>query len=101
MHAEIVLRFDYGRGIPWVRQHFGGLLAVAGPNAVQFITPVTLHGTPEMTTVGDFTVKAGETVPFAMSWYPSHHKGFQHRDPRETLRSEERRVGKECRSRWS
>src|SRR5215467_11160847 len=24
MHTEIVLRFDYGRGIPWVRQHLGG-----------------------------------------------------------------------------
>ena len=91
MRTEIVLRFDYGRGIPWVRQHFGGPLAVGGPNAVQFITPVALRGTPELTTIGDFTVEAGQTVPFTMSWYPSHHKGFQYRDPRETLLATETR----------
>jgi GH15 family glucan-1,4-alpha-glucosidase len=85
MRTEIVMRFDYGRGIPWVRQHFGGPKAVAGPNAIQFITPVALKGTPELTTVGEFTVSAGETVPFTMSWYPSHHIGFRHREPEEAL----------------
>ena len=39
MHTEIVLRFDYARSVPWVRQHLGGPVAVAGPNAIQFITP--------------------------------------------------------------
>ena len=85
MKTEIVLRFDYGRGIPWVQQHFGGLKAVAGPNAVQLITPVDLQGTPNLTTVGEFTVQAGETVPFTLSWYPSHHRAFRYRDPYETL----------------
>ena len=91
MRTEIVLRFDYGCGIPWVRQHLGGPVAVAGANAVQFITPVALSGTPEMTTVGEFTVEAGETVPFTMSWYPSHHIGFRSRDPYETLLGTETR----------
>jgi GH15 family glucan-1,4-alpha-glucosidase len=85
MRTEIILRFDYGRGIPWVRQHLGGPKAVAGPNAIQFITPVVLKGTPELTTVGEFTVSAGETVPFTMSWYPSHHTGFRSREPEEAL----------------
>ena len=85
MRTEIVLRFDYGRGIPWVRQQFGGPSAVAGPNAIQFVTPVALRGTPELTTVGEFTVSAGETVPFTMSWYPSHHKAFRYRDPHDAL----------------
>jgi GH15 family glucan-1,4-alpha-glucosidase len=85
MRTEIILRFDYGRSIPWVRQHLGGPKAVAGPNAIQFITPVALRGTPELTTVGEFTVSAGETVPFTMVWYPSHHNGFRHRDPEEAL----------------
>jgi GH15 family glucan-1,4-alpha-glucosidase len=85
MHTEIILRFDYGRAIPWVRQHLGGPGAMAGPNAVQFTTPVALKGTPELTTVGEFTVSAGETVPFTMSWYPSHHKGFRSRDPQDAL----------------
>jgi len=70
MRTEIVLRFDYARSIPWVRQHLGGPVAVAGPNAIQFITPVSLRGTPDMTTLGEFTVEAGETVPFTMSCTP-------------------------------
>jgi GH15 family glucan-1,4-alpha-glucosidase len=85
MRTELIMRFDYGRSIPWVRQHFGGPNAVAGPNALQFITPVELRGTPELTTVGEFTVAAGEIVPFTMSWYPSHHSGFRYRDPHERL----------------
>jgi len=85
MRTEIILRFDYGRGIPWVRSNLGGIKAVAGPNAIQFITPVALSGTPELTTVGEFTVSAGETVPFTMSWYPSHHNGFHSRDPEDRL----------------
>lgn len=91
MRTEIILRFDYGRGIPWVRQQFGGPLAVAGPNAIQFITPVALRGTPELTTVGEFTVAAGECVPFTMSWYPSHHAGVHYRDPQEALLATENR----------
>jgi GH15 family glucan-1,4-alpha-glucosidase len=89
MRTEIVLRFDYGRGIPWVRSNLGGIRAIAGPNAIQFTTPVALNGTPELTTVGEFTVSAGETVPFTMSWYPSHHIGFRSRDPEDALLSVE------------
>jgi GH15 family glucan-1,4-alpha-glucosidase len=91
MSTEIVLRFDYGFGIPWVRQHLGGPSAVAGPNAIQFVTPVALRGTPDLTTVGDFVVNAGETVPFTMSWYPSHHRGFRWRDPHDVLLATENR----------
>ncbi len=91
MGTEIVLRFDYGRGIPWVRSQLGGPSAVAGPNAVQFTTPVALRGTPELTTVGEFTVEAGQTVPFTMSWYPSHHKTFRSGDPVDQLLATENR----------
>jgi len=85
MRTEIILRFDYGRGIPWVRSNLGGIRAIAGPNAIQLTTPVALSGTRELTTVGEFTVDAGETVPFTMSWYPSHHTGFRSRDPEDAL----------------
>ncbi len=91
MRTEIILRFDYGRSIPWVRSHLGGPKAVAGPHAVQFITPVALRGTPDLTTVGEFTVSEGETVPFTMSWYPSHYRGFRYRDPFDTLLGTENR----------
>jgi hypothetical protein len=73
MRTELIMRFDYGRGIPWVRQHFGGPHAVAGPNALQFITPVELRGTPELTTVGDL-VAAGDTVPLHNELVSSHYR---------------------------
>ncbi len=85
MRSEIVMRFDYGRSIPWVRSQIAGPSAVAGPNAIQLITAVPMHGTPEMTTLGEFTVHAGETVPFTLCWYPSHHKAFRYREPHESL----------------
>jgi GH15 family glucan-1,4-alpha-glucosidase len=85
LHTELILRFDYGRGIPWVRQHIGGPSAVAGPNAVRITTPVALRGTEDLTTIGEFTVAAGETVPFTMSWYPSHRKAFGSQDPHDAL----------------
>jgi GH15 family glucan-1,4-alpha-glucosidase len=83
--TEMILRFDYGRSIPWVRQHHGGLRAMSGPNAIHVSTPVQLHGTKEMTTVGEFEVVEGETVPFSMIWYPSHSRGFRWRDPHDEL----------------
>jgi len=89
MRTEIILRFDYGRSIPWVRRWFGGLSAVSGPNAIQFSTPVELHGTPELTTVGEFEVAAGETIPFTMSWSLSHRKSFSYRDPVDALQATE------------
>ena len=85
MRTELVLRFDYGRNIPWVRRRFGGQNAVSGPNAVQFMSPVPLQGTPDLTTTGEFAVAAGEVVPFTMIWYPSHRRSFACRDPLDAL----------------
>jgi GH15 family glucan-1,4-alpha-glucosidase len=85
MRTEIILRFDYGRSIPWVRSRSGGLNAVSGPNAIQLSTPVPMHGTSDLTTIGEFEVAAGAVVPFTMSWYPSHCKSFASRDPFDEL----------------
>jgi GH15 family glucan-1,4-alpha-glucosidase len=89
MKTELILRFDYGRSIPWVRQRFEGQHAVSGPNAVQFSTPVALRGTRELTTIGEFKVAADDIVPFAMSWNPSHRKSFAYRSPVDTLQATE------------
>jgi GH15 family glucan-1,4-alpha-glucosidase len=72
MCAELVLRFGYGATIPWVRKlSDGALRAIAGPDMVVLHTPVHLHG-ENMTTVGEFTVGAGDRVPFVLSYGPSH-----------------------------
>jgi GH15 family glucan-1,4-alpha-glucosidase len=73
MHTELILRFGYGSVVPWVtRMEDGTLRAIAGPDMVFLQTPVLLHG-ENMTTVGNFAVEAGETVPFRFVYCPSHH----------------------------
>jgi len=71
MDMELVLRFDYGRIVPWVRRRGAALEAVAGPDAVWLRTPVELTG-QERTTVARFTVRAGQRVPFVLTWSPSY-----------------------------
>jgi GH15 family glucan-1,4-alpha-glucosidase len=71
METELVIRFDYGSVVPWVRHLNGGIVATAGPDSLEFHTPVTTHGR-DMTTVAEFTVRKGEVVPFVLSHFPSH-----------------------------
>src|SRR5687768_986202 len=71
MRMELILRFDYGWIVPWVRRVDGTLVAVAGPDAVALHTPAEVEGRG-LTTVVELTVGAGETVPFTLSWFPSH-----------------------------
>jgi GH15 family glucan-1,4-alpha-glucosidase len=73
MHCELRLRFDYGRVVPWVRRVNRQLVAVAGPDSVWLDTPVPLEGR-DLTTYADFTVSAGERVPFVLTWHPSHQR---------------------------
>jgi hypothetical protein len=63
MRTEIIMRFDYGKTIPWVRKAEEGLRAIAGPNSLRLRSPVTLCG-ENFHTVGEFTVARGEYVPF-------------------------------------
>jgi GH15 family glucan-1,4-alpha-glucosidase len=45
LRTELVLRFDYGRTIPWVQRVADGLIAIAGPDALHLHTPIELKGT--------------------------------------------------------
>ncbi|MDA8072843.1 MAG: glycoside hydrolase family 15 protein [Actinomycetota bacterium] len=73
MGMRLVMRFDYGRTVPWVRRLDGRLIAVAGPDALVLDTPVATNG-EDHATVARFTVSAGEQVPFVLSWLPSTGK---------------------------
>jgi GH15 family glucan-1,4-alpha-glucosidase len=72
MRTELIVRFDYGSVIPWLRRlDAESLLAVGGPDGLLLRSPVELH--PEdKTHVADFTVRAGDRVPFVLTWFPSH-----------------------------
>ncbi len=71
MHAELRLRFDYGRVVPWVRHDGDQMIAVAGPDTVRLRTAAPTHG-HAWSTVSDFTISAGQRVPFVLTWNPSH-----------------------------
>ena len=71
MRMQLVLRFGYGMTVPWVSKIDGGISAIAGPRMAILRTPAPTQG-EHMTTVAEFTVKAGETVPFVLTDQASH-----------------------------
>jgi GH15 family glucan-1,4-alpha-glucosidase len=72
MRTELVLRFDYGRTVPWVNRLADGTLrAIAGPDMVVLHTPVAPRG-KDLTTVADFEVAAGDRIPFVLTHGDSH-----------------------------
>jgi GH15 family glucan-1,4-alpha-glucosidase len=78
-HSELVIRFDYGISVPWVsRLPDGALSAIAGPNFAVLRTPVPLRGA-DLRTLGDFSVAAGETLPFVLA------HGASYRSPPEPI----------------
>jgi GH15 family glucan-1,4-alpha-glucosidase len=84
MRSELVIRFDYGRIVPWVRRVDGARLAVAGPDALCFRTPVEVRG-EDMSTVSEFTLAQGQRVPFVLTWFPSQEQQPDEVDAEEAL----------------
>jgi GH15 family glucan-1,4-alpha-glucosidase len=74
MRMELVLRFDYGSIVPWVRSREGALYAIGGRDAVRLLTPVPVRG-QDFTSVAEFEVRASERLPFLLSWH------FSYEDP--------------------
>ena len=61
--VNLVIRFDYGRSVPWVsRVDDETLTAVAGPDLLVLRTPVALCG-EDFHTVGTFTVSTSSAFP--------------------------------------
>ena len=71
MHMQLIIRFDYGSVVPWVRTIDGRLEAIGGPDALSLWTKVPTRG-EGLTTRADFTVRRGERVAFVLAWHPSH-----------------------------
>jgi GH15 family glucan-1,4-alpha-glucosidase len=73
MRMQLVIRFGFGVDIPWVKrtEERSALLAIAGQDMTVLRTPVETRG-EDLTTVADFEVGAGETVPFVLTYGPSH-----------------------------
>lgn len=89
MRMELVIRFGFGVDIPWVRScKDGSLLAVAGQDMTVLRTPVETRG-EDLTTVAEFDAMAGETVPFVLTYGPSHLDPPKPIDPEVALQETE------------
>ncbi|HZF26209.1 MAG TPA: glycoside hydrolase family 15 protein [Steroidobacteraceae bacterium] len=89
VHSRLVMRFDYGHVIPWVQKCDVGIIAIAGPDAIQFQSEVELRG-EDMTTRADFKLKAGEARAFCLTWFPSHLPVPKPLNAKRALRATER-----------
>jgi len=84
MAMKLVIRFDNGLTIPWVRHENGTIRAVAGPNSLVLATDVPTRG-EGLSTIAHFTVAEGERKIFVLTWLPSHDGVPQFRDAMELI----------------
>jgi GH15 family glucan-1,4-alpha-glucosidase len=86
MQLHLALRFDFGLSVPWVTKLDDGLgiSAVAGPHRVALRSPVETRG-EDMATTAEFTVTAGQSLPFVLSYGRSHRPVPPALDPQQAL----------------
>ena len=70
MRMDLVLRFDYGRTIPWVTKQGKTLHAIAGPDMVVLHSDVAVRG-KDLTTTARFSLRAGQTRRFCLQYASS------------------------------
>ena len=84
MEMDLVVRFDYGSTVPWVRNLDGTLSLVAGPDALELFTPVQTRGV-DRSTAAAFTVRPGDRVPFVLTWHWSSEPPPRRVDPEHAI----------------
>jgi GH15 family glucan-1,4-alpha-glucosidase len=90
LRMELIVRFDYGSIVPWVRRAEDVLLMTAGPDTLELTGSVAVTG-ENMKTVAEFTVSAGHRESFVLNYRPSHHATRAPRDAEQALDETERR----------
>ena len=99
MKMELIIRFDYGQIVPWVRNKHEGLEAIAGPDGLILRTPIETRG-EDLTTVAEFNVAQGDRIPFVLTWFASHEEPPRAINPEHALQQTEeywRSWSKRCR----
>jgi GH15 family glucan-1,4-alpha-glucosidase len=91
MRMELVIRFGFGADIPWVKrtEDRAAVLAIAGQDMTVLRTPIETRG-EDLTTVADFDVEEGKTVPFVLTYGPSHLDPPEPIDPAQALEDTEK-----------
>ncbi|MGC0328035.1 GH15 family glucan-1,4-alpha-glucosidase [Streptomyces sp. SAI-170] len=73
-------RMGYGRVSPWIHEVGGRMIAEAGSDALWLDTPIR-QVEKDGAVVSSFTVAAGQSVAFALSWQLSHTAAPEVTDP--------------------
>jgi GH15 family glucan-1,4-alpha-glucosidase len=89
MRMELVIRFDYGRFVPWVTtEHKRFWRAIGGPHAVYLQSGAAIE--PQgFTSVSNFEVQAGERIPFTLTYQKSHLPEPEPVDPQAAIKETE------------
>ncbi|MGA7325357.1 MAG: glycoside hydrolase family 15 protein [Rhodomicrobium sp.] len=83
--TEFVVRFNYGAMVPWIsRLDDGAINAIAGPERLVLRSSAELYA-EDLKTHGEFTVEAGQPVPFVLSYGHSFQSPPPAIDPFEAL----------------
>ena len=88
MRMDLTVRFDYGHIVPWITRYDNAVRAIAGPDALELKTPAPMQ-VRDLATVSEFTIASGQTIPFALTWYPSHEAPPSEEDSGQLLRETE------------
>jgi GH15 family glucan-1,4-alpha-glucosidase len=89
VRSDLVIRFGYGRVVPWVSRTDQAYVAGAGAEALCLRTPAATSGENRSIT-STFTIEAGQRMPFTLSWYPAHEALPAIVDPDEELLTTQR-----------
>jgi len=89
MRMELVLRFDYGRTVPWVTRIENGIRAIAGPSLVVFHSSVPVRG-EDLKTVAEFTIAKGERAWFTLTYGDSFRPDPEEISCEDAIRDTER-----------
>jgi len=89
MRMELVVRFDYGAVVPWVRRVERGVMATAGPDTLELQTPVATRG-EDLRTLAEFDIARDQRVPFVLTYRASHDPPQTDIDPERSLQGTEK-----------
>jgi GH15 family glucan-1,4-alpha-glucosidase len=89
VRMELIVRFDYGSIVPWVRRAKDILLLTAGPDTLELAASVEVCG-ENMKTVAQFSVRKGQRDSFVLNYRPSHFPMRARIDPARALKATER-----------
>ena len=73
MRLQLNPRFDYGRLIPIVSRVPGGVVALAGPDALCLRASVDLD-IDDTSISAEFVISEGDQAWFRLAWFPSHEE---------------------------